>query len=181
MKYFCHLDSTFSISATNLQLYSLKKASEEWNDLVHYINENGSENLECYAERLVFITNCFGLSISQIIGQNYSSAENERIESPSNLFQVFLNDSKLDVSEKEKLNNLFSDFLIYYDALRHFGKAKYNTIDSLTLNKLDSFRKMTMRIWDIVISNFRQNEANEIEDFDSIGDVIIFENLKANG
>lgn len=180
MKYYCHIDSAYAIENTNLQLYSLKKAAEEWNDLVYIANKSGVGSIDFFTERLTFITNCLGLSIYQLIGQNYSSSNMDRIESPSKLFPMLLKDSGLEVPEQQKLNQLFLDFINYYDAIRHFGKVKYKAIDDLTLSKLDSFRNMTIDIWDIVISKYRQNRDNDIGEFSSICEIINFEKLDVN-
>lgn len=177
MRYYCHLDSANDIEDTNLQLYSLRKAAEEWNDLLGIVNERGIENVDYLTERITFITNCLGLSISQLLGQNFSSSSMDRIESPSKLFQMLLNDSSMATPEQEKLDQIFIDFLCYYDAIRHFGKVKYDLIDELTLSKLNSFRVMTIEIWDIVISQYRQKKENDIQEFSSIGEIINFENL----
>lgn len=177
MTYYCHLDSANRVENTNLQLYSLERAAKEWNKLVNLVNESGSENVNSLAERITFITNCFGLSLSQLIGQNSPSSNNKRIESPSKLLPKLLKGISDDVTQ-ERLNREFKDFLVYYDAIRHFGKIKYKSIDELTLDKLDYFRKITIEIWDLVISKYRQDKGNEIEDFSSVSEIVYFKNIQ---
>jgi hypothetical protein len=155
----------------------LEKAAEEWNKLVDIFNDVGIEKVNYLKERLAFITNCFGLSLSQLIGQNSPSSNKNRIEPLSKLFPNLLNGTDLDDMTKEKLKILFEDFLNYYDAIRHFGKVKYKSIDELTLVKLDCFRIMTIRIWDLVISKYRKDEGNEIGEFSSINEIVYFEEL----
>lgn len=174
MNYYCHLDSSLSFNDTNLQLYSLQKAADEWNELINKANVVGDKNVDFLKERLVFIINCFGLSLSQLIGQNSPSSDKKWIGSISKLFPLLLKGTDADDSTQEKLINVFEDFLIYYDAIRHFGKAKYKSVDYLTIAKLDHFRSMTIKIWDLVISKYRQNEENKIEEFSSIGEIVNF-------
>lgn len=179
MTYYCRLDSANRIEATNLQLYSLEKAAKEWNDLIELVNEIGIENVDCLSERMTFIINCFGLSISQLIGQNCPPSNSNRIESPSKLLPKMLKGIADNVTQ-ERLESDFKDFLVYYDAIRHFGKVKYKSIDELTLTKLDHFRCMTIEIWDLVISKYRQNKENNIEEFSSISEIVYFENISIN-
>ena len=177
MRYYCHLDSSGKLGDTNLQLYSLRKAAYEWNKLVYKVNEAGVKKVNCLKERLAFITNCFGLSLSQLIGQNSPSSDKNRMEPMSKLFPNLIKGTDLDDMTQEKLKSVFEDFLNYYDAIRHFGKVKYKSIDELTLPKLDYFRSMTIEIWDLVISKYRQDEGNDIEEFSSISEFVYFEEL----
>jgi len=177
MTYYCHSDSANNLENTNLQLYSLKKAADEWNELVDIVNKAGVERVDYLKERLAFITNCFGLSLSQLIGQNSSSSNKNRMEQPSKLFPNLLKGTDSDDVTQEKLKSEFEDFLNYYDAIRHFGKVKYKSMDELTLSKPDYFRSMTIEIWNLVISKYRKDEGNDIEEFSSISDIVCFEKL----
>ncbi|MBA4411424.1 MAG: hypothetical protein C0397_18640 [Odoribacter sp.] len=165
------------VENTNLQLYALKKAADEWKELIDIVNEAGVEKVDYLKERLAFITNCFGLSLSQLIGQNSPSSNKNMMEPPSKLFPNLLKGTYSDDVTQEKLKKDFEDFLKYYDAIRHFGKVKYKLMDELTIGKLDYFRSMTIEIWDLVISMYRQDEENEIEEFSSISEVFFFEKL----
>ena len=176
MTYYCHLDSVFNLQDTNLQLYSLKKAAEEWNGLIYEINEVGCDGVNCLKERLVFITNCFGLSISQLIGQN-SPSSTSRIDSPSKLLPNLLKGTDSDDVTQKRLKSQFVEFLKYYDALRHFGKTKYNLIEELTLTKLDHFRSLTIEIWNLIITKYRKDKKNDIDDFSSISELICFKEI----
>ena len=176
MTYYCHLDSANRIDGTNLQLYSLEKAAEEWNELLNIVNEPDFLNSNSLAERITFIINCFGLSLSQLIGQNSPSLNSNRIESPSKLLPKVLKGISDDATQ-ERLKSEFKDFLVYYNAIRHFGKVKYKSVDELTLEKLDYFRRMTIEIWDIVISKYRQDKGNDIGEFSSISEIVYFKNI----
>jgi len=176
MAYYCHLDSANRIEGTNLQLYSLEKVAEEWNALLDFANEPDSLNTNSLAERIAFTINCLGLSLSQLIGQNSPSANGNRIPPPSillpNLLREITDDETL-----EKLIGVFNDFLVYYNAIRHFGNVKHTIVEELTLDKLDYFRRMTIEIWDIIISKYRQDNESELEGFTSISEIVIFENI----
>jgi hypothetical protein len=177
MRYYCHVDSSGNFNDTNLQLYSLKKAAEEWNDLIDKAKETGIESVDFLKERFVFITNCLGLSLSQLIGQNSPSANRAKMEPLSILFPRLLEGSGADDMTQERLKNMFEDFLTYYNAIRHFGEVKYMVVDELTLDKLNCFRGMTVEIWDLVILKYRMDEENDIEEFSSIGEIVYFEEL----
>lgn len=175
MRYYCHLDSSFNFDDTNLQLYSLKKAADEWNELIETINKVGIKNVDFMKERLTFITSCLGLSLSQLIGQNSPTQNKDWMGPPKKLFPRLLIEIDVDDETKEKLKKEFVDFLDYYDAIRHFGEVKYKSVDELTLAKLDCFRSMTIEIWDLFISKYRQDKESDIDEFSSISEVIYFE------
>jgi hypothetical protein len=180
MQYYCHLDSSFNnIESTNLQLHSLKIASREWNKLVRLI-ESGAEEPDSSKERLTFILVCFGLSLSQLLGQNFSSSENSRVDPPVVLFKTFINQSDINESERDLLESVFNEFITFYDAIRHFGisknSEKYQIIERLTFNKLAQFRNMTIEIWDQVIGIYRKDKDNDLDEFDSIEELISFNN-----
>ena len=82
MKYFCYIDSEDNLS-TNLQLYSLKKAAEVWNELVDDVNKTGVEGVINLTERLTFILNCLGLSLAQLVGQNCPSPNKSKMDQVS--------------------------------------------------------------------------------------------------
>ena len=85
-----------------------------------------------------------------------------------------LKNDHVDRTKRRRLNSTFNDFLLYYDAVRHFGENKnqknYRTIDQLTLKRLNRFVHMTVEIWDIIIEMHRKNPKNNIDDFISISD-----------
>ena len=77
-KYYCYLESYGAY--TNLQLYSLKKAYEEWETLSESYEQCG-DNTENLKEKLVFVVSCLGLSLSQLLGQNAVNIK-EKLDSP---------------------------------------------------------------------------------------------------
>jgi hypothetical protein len=180
--YYCYIDSPATEIDTNLQLYSLQQAAKHWNDLIDSVEKQGFNNIHRLREKLAFILSCFGLSLIQLLGQNAPSLDKERMDSPMKLLENILGRNNVDQETKKKLANTFSEFLEYYNSLRHFGLNKdeknYITIDQLTIEKLDSFRHMTINIWDIIISMFKKDKENKIA-LSSITDDIIFNDLKS--
>jgi hypothetical protein len=181
MPYYCYLDSSSRVDSTNLQLYSLQQAANSWNDLIEAIEKSGVDEVDYLKERLAFILSCFGLSLSQLLGQNSPSPNKDKMEEPSVLLGSLLANSHVDRTTQRRLNSAFRDFLSYYGAVRHFGKNKYEqnyrTIDQLTVQELDRFRRMTIEIWDIVIAIYKQDNNNDLDEIRSISEVVWFDNL----
>lgn len=181
MPYYCHLDSMEDLDHTNLQLYSLKQAAKCWNDLVNSVELVSDEQVDHFKEKLVFILNCFGLSLSQLLGQNCPSPERDKMANSGELLADIFNRTNVDRMTRRRLNSTFRDFLSYYGAIRHFGRnrdeANYRTVDQLTLVELNRFRRMTIEIWDVVIGMYRQDKENDIDIFESVADVVRFRDI----
>lgn len=181
MSYYCHIDSSENPEHTNLQLYSLQKAANDWNELIDLAADRRIDPDDHFKERLVFILSCLGLSLSQLLGQNCPSPEKEKMDQPGGLLNTLLIRADVDRIKRRRLNRSFQDFLLYYDAIRHFGENKneqnYRTVDQLTFRRLDRFRRMTIEIWDIIIAMYREDPKNDIDDFRSISDVVWFKDL----
>ena len=182
MYYFCHLDSSGDLEHTNLQLYSLKEAADAWNELLDAVSDTGLDGVDHLHERLAFIVSCFGLSLSQLMGQNCPSQDKEKMDQPGELLSSLLNRTSADRTTKRLLNSTFGDFLKYYGAIRHFGRniddINDKMVQRLTLGELDRFRKMTIQIWDLVIGIYRQGQENDIDDdVSSVTDVVWFNQL----
>lgn len=178
-KLFCYLDSSGNIEHTNLQLYSLRKAARCWNELINDLVNYDEANIENQKERLVFIVSCFGLSLSQLFGQNWPSDYQDKMDTPGHLLSKILNSSHIVRDVKKRLNKGFQDILLVYGAIRHFGKVKneknYVLVDKLDLPTVDRFRKLTIDLWDMVIAVQRSNDLNKIDDFKSIAEKVIFD------
>lgn len=181
MKIFCYLDSSGDIDHTNLQLYSLRQAARCWNELAEELSAYGEEGVEQIKERLVFIVNCLGLSLSQLLGQNWSSKDQKKMDEPGNLLSNILNSSHVKKVDKARLNKGFQDIFRVYGAIRHFGEVKddenYRIVHELNLSVLKRYKRITVDLWDIVIAIQRSHDLNEIEDFGSIADQVVFEEL----
>jgi hypothetical protein len=139
MGYYYFLDSGGPY--TNLQLFSLQRAADDWNKLADMIAKDEFE-VDYPKERLVFILSSLGLSLSQLLGQNCPSPEKEKMDQPDVLFRKLLKRASIDRTKRQRLEKAFGQFLIFYAAVRHFGGNKdnrhYRTIDALTLSKLES-------------------------------------------
>jgi hypothetical protein len=182
MNYFCHLDSSGDLDHTNLQLYSLKKAADAWNELLDGVTDAGLNGVDHLREHLAFIVSCLGLSLSQLMGQNCPSPDKEKMDQPGELLSSILNQTSVDRTTKRLLNSTFGDFLKYYGAIRHFGRnlddKNYEIVQKLTISELDRFRKMTIQIWDLVIGIYRQDKENDIDDdLSSVTDIVLFNRL----
>jgi len=150
MRYYCRRASAGSPLSTNLQLYSLRKAAEGWNDLVQASAAPGLDGVKDLKERQAFILVCLGLSLSQLLGQNSPSPDKDRMDQPGSLLSNILARSQVDRITRHRLNSTFRDFLPYYDSARHFGINKdeknYRTIDGLTMPELNCFCHMTLEV-----------------------------------
>lgn len=182
MNYFCHLDSSGDLEHTNLQLYSLMKAADAWNELLNGVTDTGLNGVNYLRERLTFIVSCLGLSLSQLMGQNCPSPDKEKIDRPGELLSNVLNRTSVDRTTRRLLNSTFGEFLKYYGAIRHFGKnlddKNYELVRKLTISEIDRFIKMTIQIWDLVIAIYRQDKENEIDDdVSSISNIVSFNRL----
>jgi hypothetical protein len=173
MPYYCYIDSPSGIGKTNLQLYSLQQAAKSWNEAVEADGDPAALHV---TERLAFILNALGLSLSQLLGQNCPSLEKKRMDNPRILLRAVLSRASVDRADFDRLDSTFGHFISYYDPLRHFGKNKdeahYRKVDELALAKVKEFIRMTVEIWDVVIAIHREDEENEFDDFKSIAEVI---------
>ena len=166
-KYYCHLDSCGV--HTNLQLYSLKKAYEEWNTIAEGYQECG-DNTENLKEKLVFVVSCIGMSLSQLLGQNAITVK-PKLDRPNSLLAAFLNGSDYDKDRKKVLNRRFNTFIEYYDACRHFGRVdgdkRWEKIESLDFDLVEGFMQTALDIWNAVIHH-RRTDYIEAEDIKEI-------------
>lgn len=181
MPYYCHLDSSGSLEHTNLQLYSLQQAANGWNELVDMAANMSINHVDHLRERLAFILSCLGLSLSQLLGQNSPSPEKEKMDQPGDLLGDLLTRAGVNRTTRRRLNSMFQDFLAYYGAIRHFGRNKneknYRTVDNLTLGELNRYHRMTVEIWDIVIAMYRKDKENDLEEVDSMSEVVWFQEI----
>ena len=163
---------------TNLQLYSLKQAAAYWNDLLNQIDSTGEESVIDLKERIVFVLSALGLSLTQLLGQNWSVPDKDKIDNPGELLGLILKCSHLDRAKKNRLKKGFADLLNYYGVVRHFGRNKdlknYQYIDDLSVEKLKSFIELTLDIWDAVINIQRGKDGNELDQWDIVRSKVHF-------
>jgi len=90
MRYYCHLAAD-GVDSTNLQLYALEQAARCWNELAEdQVRYPSAEDIPYYTERLAFILSCFGLSLTQLLGQNVPSREKKKMDQAGDLLTALL-------------------------------------------------------------------------------------------
>jgi hypothetical protein len=153
---------------TNLQLHSLRQAWRLWGDLRQ---KQGFLKPSRITERCVVIIDLLGLSMSQLLGQNFSRSLEPRIPSLENLWKSFLGVVSLTEEKKESLKHRFQAFLVFYDDCRHFGTAKHDKIDTLTLEATVEYVELALDIWDAVCGHFRTTDNAALE-FKSVRNIL---------
>jgi hypothetical protein len=153
----------------NLQLYSLQKAAEDWNDLIYLIEKTQGVDVNQRKEKLVFILCCFAISLSQLLGQNSPSPDDRKIDGPEKLLEKFITKHNVDDYERKRLVKQSKKFIKYYNAAHHFGlnrgNKQHKIIDQLTVEELDKFRYITIKIWDDVIKLIENGKIKSIAEF----------------
>lgn len=180
MGIYYRLDS--SGDETNLQVYSLHQAARYWNELLEDIDEVGTdEEVADLKERLVFILNCLGLSLSQLLGQNWPCSTKDALDNPGTLLGSILKSADIDHATRKRLNKRFQEFLDYYGAIRHFGRNRdaqiYMKVDDITFTKVRFFRDLSVEIWDTILDIFKRDDQNDLDDIGSITDVVRFKDI----
>ena len=159
----------------NLQLYFLQKAAEDWNDIVHSMNHVQRAEVNNRKEKLVFILCCLAISLSQLLGQNSPSQDAARIDTPRQLLNKFITEHDIDERERENIADQCRKIFDYYDAARHFclnkGNEKHKLIDQLTIEELNQFLHMTIKVWNLVTR--LMDNGKEI----SVAEVVYFAEL----
>jgi hypothetical protein len=185
MPYYCRIYSAGSMPDTNLQLYSLQEAAKGWNELVKEVTTRGNAGVDNLTGKAAFVLSCLGLSLSQLLGQNSPSSDNDKIDEPNDLLNSILVRGDVDRSTRRRLNREFQEFLPYYDTVRHFGKnrdeKKYRTIEKLTMQELDRFRRMTIEIWDVIIGIYQKDNQDDFKGFRSICEFVWFDDPSRMG
>jgi hypothetical protein len=162
-KIYAHCESEGLV--TNLQLHSLRRAACDLKELARLRMEYDDDRVPEQKERLVFILSCLGLSLSQLLGQQWSE-ERGKVPAMSKLLDEVLSRSSLrGETEQCRLRDKFDDLVTYYDASRHFGKSKHQIVDSLTFEMLDNFVDTTLAVWGLIIAGYRSDSQHDIEEF----------------
>lgn len=153
---------------SNLQLHSLRQAWRLWNDLK---NKQDSLSPSRIKERSVVIIDLLGLSLSQLLGQNFSHPQQTNTPSPEALFKSFLIVAKLTKDKRTLLKKKFRLFLSFYDTCRHFGATKYEIIDKINIDTTRDFVDHAIDIWDAVCEHFRTS-GDATLDFVSVRNIL---------
>ncbi len=180
MGVYYRLDS--SGDETNLQVYSLHQAASYWNELLDDREKLGEdEKIPDLKERLVFIINCLGLSLSQLLGQNWPCPTKDGMDNPGILLGSILKNADIDRTTRNRLNKGFEAFRDYYGAIRHFGRNRdtqiYVKVDDITFTKVRCLRDLCVEIWDTILKIFKQNDENDLDDIDSITNIVWFKDI----
>jgi len=154
---------------TNLQLHSLRQAWRLWGELQHK-KEILKDRESRIRERCVVIVDLLGLSLTQLLGQNFGGTST-KIPPPKCLMSSFLKVVKLSEQDKKDIADKFSDFLSFYDGCRHFGLPKHEKINQLTFEITREFVELAIEIWDLVCSHFR-SDCNAALNFVSVRDIL---------
>ncbi|TWT19425.1 hypothetical protein FQY83_13855 [Luteimonas marina] len=148
---------------TNLQLYSLKQAKHQWATLQDDLS--AGDQVEHFHERCVFLICTIGLSVSQLLGQN-NPEPSDRVPSPKSIFDSLVDRHRLDSTLKSK----FKEFIDTYDHCRHFGLtndgSRHWQVSQVTLDKTRETYEFGLLVWDTVISIFRRDPKNELDELD---------------
>lgn len=165
--YYCHLNSGGHVS-TNLQLFSLRAAISYWKDFQGI----SSPSLSQEKQYGMLITVLLGSSLAQLLGQNFNLHKNsQQVDKPDTLLSNLFKTIRISPQDQQRIQREFSDFIVDYDACRHFGPPKHARLDDFTRNKIKKFVALTKEIWNIVIDYFRAKNANiQIEDIDEVLD-----------
>lgn len=173
-KLFCTLASG-SGSKTNLQLFSLGQACDLLTKLKKFVDETADaleegEREAKVLEVCVFIVTCLGLSITQLLGQNWRGGE-PKVPHTKCLLKLFLQETNvIDEGNKADLERAFSDFIDTYDDCRHFGAPKHDRVATLDLRSTEQYMLLVKDIWNLVIRD-RSRDDRELE-IESIDDVL---------
>lgn len=148
---------------TNLQLYSFKQAKLHWSSLERDLA--GSDEVEHFHERCVFVICTIGLSVSQLLGQN-NPEPSKRVPSPYAIFESLVDRHGLDPELKQQ----FREFIDTYDQCRHFGLtsdgSRHWQVSQVTLDKTRKIYEFGILVWGTVIDVFRQDPENELDELD---------------
>ncbi|MCR1795886.1 MULTISPECIES: hypothetical protein [unclassified Leptospira] len=171
-------------TASNLQLFSLIQAFKYWNE-VNEMRSKSETNSSKLLEYYVFIIACLGLSLTQLLGQNYSKGA-KSIPNPGELLADIFNQNK-DFSKKRKkiINKRFDEFISIYNKCRHFGitkdRATHSIVAGITFDEVSKSLKTTLLIWDNIIAIFKKDPNNLLDDFEPHGIQSIVEDILRNG
>ncbi|WP_431023944.1 hypothetical protein [Halomonas sp. H5] len=157
-----HLDSS-GCEDTNLQLYSLKQAKLQWDELERKVSNVGLvSNLH---ERCVFIIIILGVSISQLLGQNNPYPSN-RVPTPKDIFKSLVQKHSL----SDTLISEFENFIDAYNSCRHFGLttdgSRHAQVSKFTYEETLNLYNFGLKVWDVVISIYKKDPDNDLQDLD---------------
>ena len=148
---------------TNLQLHSFRQAKHYWRELRRDYAEL-AEDTEDLKERCVFVLATLGLSISQLLGQNYANLQ-KTVPYPIDLFTEFVDTHGLDPALKDE----FETFNYFYNGCRHFGRTTsgkgHHRVNELTFSVAKNCFEFGLKVWRTVVQVYQQDGESDLEEF----------------
>jgi len=169
---YCRLSSgeqeTDQRISVNIQLEFWLEATALW----HELKEKPDLRRK---SRLAITVFAAGASLSNLLGQNVPPETDRRGEEytlpPQQALRKILFDNEQEHSvgpkeptclERRQLLEDFTKFLEFYDAVRHFGPAKHDIVNSLDFAKVTEFMRLAQDVWLTVIHiAFEGNPSSE--------------------
>lgn len=156
--YFFRLGS--GLSHTNLQVFSLWKASETWRDILE--GKYGEQvQVPC-----AYVVTMMGTSVAQLLGQNPVKPKRAWVDDPQKLFDAFADEHDFE----QGLRDDFAWFMGYYDAVRHFGVdedgSRHRTVKGLSRDVTARCYAIGRRVWEEVLDTHGQKLGAKIADLD---------------
>jgi hypothetical protein len=160
-KYYC---ATSYGDETNLQLYSLRVAKQQW-DLLKLAYAEHGESTRDLKERCVLVLAVMGLSVSQLLGQN-EPTPGTRVDFPIDIFNRFVDAHGLDQDLKAR----FARFNGFYNGCRHFGTTTtgsgYEGVDDLTFVETEQCYEFGLEVWRTVVEVWQKEKDSQLRDFE---------------
>ncbi len=144
MKRFAELSSE-NYDISNLQLSFWRAAVAKFRQIE--LNEPGHYDADDFIDNAAIVVVLAGTSLSQLVGQNVA-AEGERVPSPQQAIKDLANRSH---RPYERVEQRLAWFLELYDSLRHFGRPKHSTVESLDEESLCESMNLVQDIWRMVL------------------------------
>ena len=161
--YYCSLQSSGN-NYTNLQLYSLLQAWRLWKEVDAPKRHESPGKIR---ERCGVVIILLGSSLYQLLGQNCPGNEKSR-KTPAGkaLLNCVLEALNIKGHNVSELTSRFDAFVDVYDAFRHFGQLKHETIDRVTIEATREYVETTLMIWNVLCTHFDVRLGNMKEFLD---------------
>jgi len=145
---------------TNLQMFSLRQANKVWREMENDLAAH--ERIEREHDRSVFVIATLGLSITQLLSQNFLSSS-KPIANPVELFASIVERHNLNT----KLKTQFQEFVDIYSQCRHreliSDEEGRERIQGLTFDETRRWYELGIEIWHVILSVL-DDGTNEFRD-----------------
>jgi hypothetical protein len=167
---------------TNLQLYSLKKALECWEEIQDLVQDGKPDGSPQLRERCAFALAAMGLSVSQLLGQNVRDLKEDWVDSPEKVFEALAGHHEFHSGLVEDCKRFFTA----YKDVRHFGRTvsgnRHRAIDDLSLEETRQHMETGRAVWMAVIAAHGKEPKSDLVafSFDSVtDDEIVYEDRES--